>query len=118
MTLPTGGKDLYIQQDKYGAQFAADVSASVAKLAAATQRPITEAALNEPSGAPAWKTIPSWHIYGDGDKNIPAAAMAFMAERAKSKETVVIKVHRMYRCCLVRMLWPASSNARRPRSKP
>lgn len=91
VTLPTGGKDLYIQQDKYGAQFAADVPASVAKLAAATQRPITEAAGNEPSGVPAWKTIPSWHIYGDGDKNISAAAMAFMAERAKSKETVVIK---------------------------
>ena len=91
VTLPTGGKDLYIQQDKYGAQFAADVSASVAKLAASTQRPITEAAgTSRPVFQPG-RRIPSWHIYGDGDKNISAAAMAFMAERAKSKETVVIK---------------------------
>ena len=33
----------------------------------------------------------SWHIYGDGDKNIPAAAMAFMAERAGAQETVVVE---------------------------
>jgi len=35
--------------------------------------------------------VPSWHIYGDADKNIPPAAMKFMAERAGSKETVVLK---------------------------
>lgn len=89
--LSDGGKDLYIQQDKFNAQFAADVRAQDAKLLAATQRPITEAALGEPSGAAAWKSVPSWHIYGDADKNIPPAAMAFMAERAKSRETVVLK---------------------------
>lgn len=89
--LPGGVKDLYIQQDKFGAQFAADVPAKEAMLAAATQRPISEAALGEPSGAPAWKSVPSWHIYGDADKNIPPAAMKFMAERAGSKETVVLK---------------------------
>ena len=91
VALPGGGKDLYIQQDKFGTQFAADVPAYESRLSAATQRPIAEAALNEPSGAPAWKSVPSWHIYGDADKNIPAAAMAFMAERAGSKETVVLK---------------------------
>jgi pimeloyl-ACP methyl ester carboxylesterase len=91
VTLPSGGKDLYIQQDKFGPQFAADVPAAESKLAAATQRPVAEAALAEPSGAPAWKSVPSWHIYGDADKNIPAAAMAFMAQRAGSKETVVLK---------------------------
>jgi len=58
---------------------------------AATQRPIVDLALNEPSGAPAWKTIPSWFLYGSLDKNIPAAALAFMAKRAKSKKTVEIK---------------------------
>jgi pimeloyl-ACP methyl ester carboxylesterase len=91
VALPDGGKDLYIQQDKFNAQFAADVPAKQAKLDAAAQRPIAEAALGEPSGAPAWKSVPSWHIYGDADKNIPPAAMKFMAERAGSKETVVLK---------------------------
>jgi pimeloyl-ACP methyl ester carboxylesterase len=89
--LPGGDNDLYIQQPKFAAQFAADVSPQVAKLMAATQRPITASALNEGSAEPAWKQIPSWFIYGDRDLNIPAAALGFMAERAKSKETVVIK---------------------------
>jgi pimeloyl-ACP methyl ester carboxylesterase len=89
--LPGGDNDLYIQQPKFAAQFAADVSPQVAKLMAATQRPITASALNEGSGEPAWKQIPSWFIYGDRDLNIPAAALGFMAERARSKETVVIK---------------------------
>ncbi|MBD1919418.1 alpha/beta hydrolase [Leptolyngbya sp. SLC-A1] len=89
--LPDGGKDLYIQQDKFHAQFAADLPTSDTQLMASTQRPITEAALNEGSGEPAWKSIPSWFIYGERDLNIPAAAQAFMAERANSKETVVVR---------------------------
>ncbi len=90
VVLPDGGKDLYIQQSKFHAQFAADVPASDAQLMASTQRPITEAALNEASGAPAWKSTPSWFIYGERDLNIPAAVHAFMAKRANSKETVVV----------------------------
>ena len=91
MALPGGGKDLYIEQDKFGDQFAADVASKYIKVMAATQRPIAEAALNEPSGMPAWKATPSWFIYGDLDQNIPQAALAFMAQRAGSKETVVVK---------------------------
>ncbi|MEP1079202.1 alpha/beta hydrolase [Leptolyngbya sp. PL-A3] len=90
VNLPDGGKDLYIQQDKFHAQFAADVPVNDAQLMASTQRPITEAALNEASGVPAWKSVPSWFIYGDRDLNIPAAALSFMAERANSNETVVV----------------------------
>ncbi|MBW4457170.1 MAG: alpha/beta hydrolase [Nostoc indistinguendum CM1-VF10] len=90
IALPNGGKDLYIQQNKFRAQFAADVPVADAKLMASTQRPITEAALNEASGTPAWKSIPSWFIYGSRDLNIPEAALSFMAKRARSKETVVV----------------------------
>lgn len=89
--LADGGKDLYIQQDKFHDQFAADVPEEDARLMAAAQRPITVAALNEPATDPAWKTIPSWFVYGDKDKNIPPQAQAFMAERAHSKQTVVVK---------------------------
>jgi pimeloyl-ACP methyl ester carboxylesterase len=85
------GNDLYIQQDKFHDQFAADVPEAEAKVMAATQRPVTEAALNEPSTDPAWKTIPSYFVYGDMDKNIPPQAMVFMAKRAHSKHTVAVK---------------------------
>ena len=89
--LATGGVDLYIQQDKFPAQFAADVPEAEARLMAATQRPITEAALNEASGAPAWKSVPSWFVYGDQDRNIPPKVLDFMAQRAHSKQTQVVR---------------------------
>ncbi|PSB24426.1 alpha/beta hydrolase [Stenomitos frigidus ULC18] len=91
VALPNGGKDFYIQQSKFHAQFAADVPVADAKLMASTQRPATDVAFNEASGAPAWKSTPSWFIYGSRDLNIPAAAHAFMAKRANSKETIAVK---------------------------
>lgn len=90
VALSEGGKDLYIDAAKFHDQFAADVSAQDAAAMSAGQRPITEAALNEATSKPAWKSTPSWFIYGDGDKNIPAQVLAYMAERAKSKQTEVI----------------------------
>jgi pimeloyl-ACP methyl ester carboxylesterase len=91
VALPEGGVDLYIQQDRFPHQFAADVPPAQASIMAATQRPIAQAALAEPQAVAAWRTIPSWTIYGDADLNIPPAAMAFMAERAKSRQTIVVK---------------------------
>ncbi|MCE4556557.1 alpha/beta fold hydrolase [Roseateles cellulosilyticus] len=89
--LADGGEDLYVQQDKFPQQFAADVPLAQAQTMAATQRPIKATALSEAAPAPAWKDLPSWAIYGTGDLNIPPQAMAFMAERAKAKRTVVVK---------------------------
>jgi len=91
VALADGGKDLYIQQAKFHLQFAADVSDRDARLMAAGQRPITEAALSEGSGTPAWKSIPSWFIHGDADRNIPPEAMRFMAQRAGSRRTEEVK---------------------------
>ena len=90
VALGDGGTDLYIQQERFHAQFAADLPESQARLMAASQRPITELALNEPSGAPTWKTIPSWFIWGDSDQNIPPAALRWMAERAGGRELVEV----------------------------
>jgi pimeloyl-ACP methyl ester carboxylesterase len=90
VTLADGNKDLYIAQDKLPAQFAQDLPLAEARQMAATQRPVTEAALNEASGDPAWKSTPSWFVYGVEDRNIPAAVLGFMADRAGSKKTVAI----------------------------
>jgi pimeloyl-ACP methyl ester carboxylesterase len=91
VALPDGGTDLYIDPAKFHAQFAADVPADKARLMAATQRPVTAAALNGPSGAAAWETLPTYVIYGSEDRNIPAAVVTFMAERAKARKTVGIE---------------------------
>ena len=89
--LPGGDTDLYIQPAKFHAQFAADVPAEQAELMAATQRPVTQEALAEPSRFATWRSLPSYVIYGSADRNIPAAAMAFMAERAGARKTVAIE---------------------------
>jgi pimeloyl-ACP methyl ester carboxylesterase len=86
-----GARDLYIVQAKYWSQFAADVPEAAAIEMAATQRPVTEGALQEPAGPGAWKTLPSWFIWGQADRNIPSALHAFMAHRAGAKEAVEIK---------------------------
>jgi len=87
------GTDLYIQQDKFRHQFAADVPANQAALMAQTQRPIAEAALAEKATVAAWETIPSWDIITTKDLNIPAAAQEFMAERAHAHTTKVAASH-------------------------
>ncbi|MCO8271819.1 alpha/beta hydrolase [Actinoplanes sp. TRM 88003] len=87
--LPDGSTDMYIKQDVYHHQFAADSSPADAAVWAVTQRPITEGALGEASpGEAAWKSVPSWFLFGDQDLNIPVASHRFMAERAGSRRTV------------------------------
>jgi pimeloyl-ACP methyl ester carboxylesterase len=88
VALGDGTVDLYIRQEMFHQQFTADVSAGDAALAAATQRPLNTTALNEGSGEPAWKTVPSWFIYPGLDHNIPLEAHRFMAERAGSRGSV------------------------------
>jgi len=88
--LPDGGSDLYVQQGKFRAAFAADVGEAKAELMAATQRPVTAAALSEASSEPGWKNRPVWFIYGDRDEAIPPQVHAFMAARAHAIKTVVL----------------------------
>lgn len=93
--LPNGdkGNDLYIKQDEFRRVFAADVAPEVTELMAATQRPITEAALNEPATEAAWKSIPSWNMVTTADLAVPAESMRFMGERAKSTTVEIDASH-------------------------
>ncbi|HWL30349.1 MAG TPA: alpha/beta hydrolase [Burkholderiaceae bacterium] len=90
VALPDGSNDLYIQQARFHQQFAADVPAGPAAAAAVAQRPVTDKALNEASGPPAWGSIPSWSVFGSLDRNIPPEALRFMARRARSRRIVEI----------------------------
>jgi pimeloyl-ACP methyl ester carboxylesterase len=88
-SLSTGANELTIRTESFHEQFAADVPADTAALMAATQRPVTEIALTAglPTNRPAWRTIPSWFVFGSDDRNIPAELIRFMAERAGSRGT-------------------------------
>jgi pimeloyl-ACP methyl ester carboxylesterase len=84
--LANGDVDLYFTPKYFGGVFASDVPAAAASLMAVTQRPLTNAALNEKApAAEGWKTIPSWYVVGDADLVIPPAVQLMMAQRAKSQ---------------------------------
>jgi pimeloyl-ACP methyl ester carboxylesterase len=86
-----GTTDLYIARDRFHAQFCADVPVAQAARMASTQRPVTQEALGEPSGSrPLWKELPSWFVFGELDRNVPAALEQFMAERARARRTIEI----------------------------
>lgn len=85
-----GGVDGYIKLGLFQEVFAADVSRSTAAAMAGSQRPADIGTLGQPSGVPAWKTIPSWSLVAKDDQVIPAAAQRFMAQRAGAR-TVEVK---------------------------
>jgi pimeloyl-ACP methyl ester carboxylesterase len=82
---PPGDIDLYLKPEVFRTSFANGVPAHTAAVLYATQRPITLSAGNQPSGVPAWKTIPSWYVLGTQDLIIPPAQQRFMAERAGAR---------------------------------
>ena len=79
--------DAVLRQDAFHHQFAADIPATEAALMAATQRPVTQAALTQglPTSEPAWQSIPSWFVFGDADLNIPVAVHRAGAERPSAR---------------------------------
>lgn len=86
-----GTTDLYIVADKFHGQFCADVPSTEAARMAATQRPVTQEALSEPTNdTPLWRSVPSWFVFGEDDRNIPAALIRFMAQRADARRQIAI----------------------------
>lgn len=90
---PPGDVDLYLKRNVFLTSFANGVPAPTASVLYATQRPIAFSAGNQPSGVPAWKTIPSWYLVGTQDKIIPPAQQRFMAQRAGARTVEVRAGH-------------------------
>jgi pimeloyl-ACP methyl ester carboxylesterase len=67
--------------------------AQQARVLAVTQLPIATSALTDPSGVPAWQTIPSWAVVGTADHAIPPALHLAMAETAHAHITEVKAPH-------------------------
>jgi pimeloyl-ACP methyl ester carboxylesterase len=83
-----GGVDLYLRWEAnppypgFVECFANGVDPDEAAVLFATQRPAAPAQFTEPSGPPAWKTIPSWSLIGTQDHVIPLALQEEMSSRA------------------------------------
>ncbi|MEV4630665.1 alpha/beta hydrolase [Micromonospora sp. NPDC049523] len=88
-----GSVDGYVKTSVFRDVFAADLPRATTDVMAATQRPGDVHTLLEPSGAPAWKHIPTWYLVARNDNLIPAAAQRFMAQRAGARITEVNASH-------------------------
>jgi pimeloyl-ACP methyl ester carboxylesterase len=86
-----GGVDLYLRWEAnppypgFTKCFANGVELEDAAVLAAAQRPAAAAQFGEPSGPPAWKTIPSWSLIGTLDHVIPPALQEEMSSRAGAR---------------------------------
>jgi pimeloyl-ACP methyl ester carboxylesterase len=94
---PTGNGDAAVEftvdPAKLHDVFAADLPDELTPLIAATQRPLAELAFTEPSGAPAWKDLPSWAVIATSDKAAGTDLVRSMAERAGATITEVEGSH-------------------------
>ncbi|KUJ36283.1 hypothetical protein ADL25_33645 [Streptomyces sp. NRRL F-5122] len=96
---PSGDVDAYLKWAPNGAYkglqdcFANGVPAVQARLVAAGQRPFAVSAGSEPSGAPVWKSLPSWAVVATTDHVIVPAEQRFMARRADAHITEVKAGH-------------------------
>jgi pimeloyl-ACP methyl ester carboxylesterase len=94
-----GGVDLYLRWEPnasyrgFSECFANGVDPEQAAVLFAEQRPAAPAQFSEPSGPPAWKTIPSWSLIGTEDHVIPLALQEEMSSRAGAQITMIKAGH-------------------------
>jgi hypothetical protein len=85
---PAGDVDAYLKRDANGSHqvfqgcFTNGVPTAQARLLAPGRRPFAVTAGSEPSGSPAWKSLPSWAVAGTTDHVIVPAEQPAMARRA------------------------------------
>ena len=87
------GVNLYINPLLYRTVYAADVPLTTAQAMARDQHPLTLKAFTDPSGTPAWRSIPSWYLIARQDHALPPAAQRFMAARAGSHTIEIDSSH-------------------------
>jgi pimeloyl-ACP methyl ester carboxylesterase len=90
---PEGDAEAFLKSDTVHNSFAQDLPARDRQLIVASQRPITLSANTSPSGAAAWKTVPSWAVVGTQDLVIPPDTQRSMAQRAGATITEVAASH-------------------------
>ncbi|HJY69768.1 MAG TPA: alpha/beta hydrolase [Streptosporangiaceae bacterium] len=90
---PSGVGDAYIKQSVFPSCMANGLPATEANVLAVTQLPLSTIALTQPTGVPAWQTIPSWAVVGTADHAIPLALQLAMANTAHAHITKVDAPH-------------------------
>ena len=87
--LSDGSVEISIDPVRFPDVFAADVPADDAAFLAISQRPVSAAAFDDRATAAAWRTKPSWAVFGTGDRPVAPELHRFSYDRAGSKVTEV-----------------------------
>jgi pimeloyl-ACP methyl ester carboxylesterase len=87
--LPDGGVELSVDPQRFHDIFSADVPEDQAAFMAHAQRPLSATAFEEPASSAAWRTKPSWAVFGTADQPIAPQLHRFSYERAGSQVTEV-----------------------------
>jgi pimeloyl-ACP methyl ester carboxylesterase len=90
---PSGVGNAYIKQSAFPNCMANGLPATEANVLAVTQLPLSTIALTQPTGVPAWQTIPSWAVAGTADHAIPLALQLAMYKTAHAHITEVDAPH-------------------------
>jgi pimeloyl-ACP methyl ester carboxylesterase len=93
--VPGGGQnaDAYIDPAWFRQLFAPDVQPRLAAAMGAGQRPGALSTLVEPSGVPAWQSLPSWYLVAQNDRIIPPQAERVMAARMHAHTVEISSSH-------------------------
>lgn len=76
---------VWMPEDAFRRALAHKATSDQASIAAAVQRPIAVACIQQPAPKPAWKTKPSWYLVAEEDRMINPKTQRFMAERMGAK---------------------------------
>ena len=90
---PEGDLEAFLKADTVHDSFAQDLEEADRWRIVESQRPITLGANTTPSGAGAWKALPSWAVVGTEDRVIPPDTQRSMAERAGATITEAAGSH-------------------------
>jgi pimeloyl-ACP methyl ester carboxylesterase len=90
---PEGDAEAFLKPDTVHNSFAQDLPEADRWLIVESQRPITLGANTVGSGAPLYKTMPSWTVVGTEDNVIPPDTQRHMAERAGATVSEVAGSH-------------------------
>jgi pimeloyl-ACP methyl ester carboxylesterase len=87
--LSDGTAEISIDPARFPGVFGADLPADEAAFRAISQRPVAATAFDDPAAAAAWRTKPSWAVFGTGDQPVAPELHRFSYNRAGSKVTEV-----------------------------
>jgi pimeloyl-ACP methyl ester carboxylesterase len=94
--LPPQDGFLFLDREKFGASFAADLPGKQAAFMADSQVPWGVGALAGQVTDPAWRSKPSWYLVATDDRMIPPPAQHAMADRAGATVSEAAGSHSIY----------------------